>query len=82
MALESGLDIAEVERRFWEINWSSDLDFDRFMREAHEAKQAGWAYDKGDFNPRLLSIAVAAPTRRAKRLVRSRPRRSSTTRSL
>lgn len=62
MALESGLDIAEVERRFWEIPWSSDLDFDRFMREAHIAKRAGWAYDKGDFNPRLLSIAVAAPT--------------------
>jgi DNA-binding IclR family transcriptional regulator len=62
MATQSGLDRDEVARRFAEIPWSSDIDFARFSGEAEEARLKGWAIDKGDYNPRLLSIAVASPS--------------------
>ena len=61
MAVQGGYTRAEVEQLFEDNAWASDLTVDRFIAEGEEALKRGWAIDRGDFNPRLLSIAVAAP---------------------
>jgi DNA-binding IclR family transcriptional regulator len=62
MALKSGLDRDEVARRFAAVDWVGEISFDRFMAEAEDARLKGWAIDRGDYNPRLLSVAVATPS--------------------
>jgi DNA-binding IclR family transcriptional regulator len=62
MALQGGLDRDEVARRFAQVDWAGDIGFDRFMAEAEAARRNGWATDRGDYNPRLLSVAVATPS--------------------
>ena len=61
MAYQSGLDDAEVARRFAEVGWASDLTLETFLDEARQARAQGWSIDQGDYNPRLLSVAVSAP---------------------
>jgi len=58
MAVHSGLDEAEMKRRFLEVRWQKPLRFETFLSQAKKAKREGWAIDDGYLSKGTTTVSV------------------------
>ena len=57
-AAYSNLSRAELKRRFSKIRLARPIDFDDWMAEVNQVRDAGYAVDEGYFSPGITTLAV------------------------
>jgi DNA-binding IclR family transcriptional regulator len=58
MAAHSGLDEAELRRRFARLRWQEPLAFEEWLKEVARTRRAGHAIDDGRFRKGITAIAA------------------------
>lgn len=59
MAARGGFSNRELKQLFARVKWDTSIGFDDFITESEIAKQKGWAFDPGTFNPGISTISTA-----------------------
>lgn len=58
LASYSSLSPNEIKREFENIRWAKSINFSDYWQQVEQAKQQGWAIDKGFFSNGITTVAV------------------------
>lgn len=57
-AANSGMELEEIRKLFYEIRWQKPIEFDEYMRQVEIARQNGYAIDDGNFRVGIVTVGL------------------------
>lgn len=61
IAAADEFDEATLRARFAEVPWQKNFDFDKFLKQAEDARRKGWGEDRGEIAAGRHGLSVAVP---------------------